>query len=334
MTLRLIEVYGVKADKEEFKKILEDITIYGIWQDVVTKDETVTNILVASEQTEPALNTIEEKYSNQNGFHIIVFPIVASIPRPEKEEIKKDEQKTGERICLEEIYQNLSEKVSFSKTFFVLIILASIVAAIGIYYDNVAVVIGSMVIAPLLSPSIALSLSFTLADFDLTKDAAKSAVIGYSAPLIIGIIFGVFLKVEFSSSNILITGTNIDIMYILLALSAGIAGTLSFTRDVSQALVGVMVAVALLPPLVTSGLLIGSNYWHEAQGALLLFFVNLVSINLAGIVTFLVQGVTPREWWEKEKAKKTVKKAIILWIIMLLLLAFMIYIYKYPLELF
>ncbi len=334
MALRLIEVYGVSAKKEEFEKILENITIYGIWQDVITKNKTVTNILVASEQTEPTLNKIEEKYSSEKEFHILVLPVEASIPRPEKGKIKEYEEKTGERICLEEIYQNLSEKVSFSKTFFVLIILASIVAAIGIYYDNVAVVIGSMVIAPLLSPSIALSLSFTLADFDLTKEAAKSAAIGYSTPVIIGIIFGLFLKVDFYSSNILITGTNIDIMYILLAISAGIAGTLSFTKDVSQALVGVMVAVALLPPLVTSGLLIGSNYWHEAIGAFLLFSVNLVSINFAGIITFLVQGVTPREWWEKEKAKKTVKKAIILWILMLLLLAFMIYLYNYPLELF
>ncbi len=332
MALRLIEVYGLSADKKEFEKILENITIYGLWQDVLTKDKTVTNILVASEQTEPALNKIEEKYSSEKDFHILVLPVEASIPRPEKEKIKEYEEKTGERICLEEIYQNLTEKVSFSKTFFVLIILASIVAAIGIYYDNVAVVIGSMVIAPLLSPSIALSLSFTLADFDLTKESARSAVIGYSTPLIIGVIFGLFLKVDFYSSNILIIGTNINIMYILLAISAGIAGTLSFTRDVSQALVGVMVAVALLPPLVTTGLLLGSYYWYEAVGSFLLFSVNLVCINLAGILTFLVQGITPKNWWEKEKAKKTARKAIFVWFLLLLLLALMIYLYNYPLK--
>lgn len=329
MALRLIEIYGVSKDKKEFEKILEKITIYGIWQDIITKDKIVTNILVASEQTEPAMNAIEKKYSNQEGFHMLVIPVEASVPRPEKEKIKKDEEKTGDRICVEEIYQDLSEDVRFSKTYFVLIILASIVAAIGIYHDNMAVVIGSMVIAPLLSPSIALALSSTLADINLTKESLKTGIIGYITPILIGMIFGFFLNVNITSSNILITGTNIDMMYILIALSAGVAGTLSFTRAVSQALVGVMVAVALLPPLVTCGLLIGSFHWWKAAGAFLLFSVNLVCINLAGVVTFLLQGITPNKWWEQKKAKRIVKKAIVLWILLLSLLIFMIYLYNY-----
>jgi uncharacterized membrane protein len=55
-----------------------------------------------------------------------------------------------------------------------------------------------------------------------------------------------------------------------------------------------MVAVALLPPLVTLRLLLGSGNWRLAEGAALLFLINITCINLAGVVTFLAQGVRPR----------------------------------------
>ena len=116
-------------------------------------------------------------------------------------------------------------------------------------------------------------------------------------------------------------------MYVLLALSAGIAGSLSITKGVAQALVGVMVAVALLPPIVTAGLLIGSMYLRDAVSAFLLFSINVVCINLAGVITFITQGISPKTWWEKKKARKMVWKAILIWFLLLLSLALMIMFY-------
>jgi uncharacterized hydrophobic protein (TIGR00341 family) len=107
---------------------------------------------------------------------------------------------------------------------------------------------------------------------------------------------------------------------IALALAAGAAGALAFTSGVPTALVGVMVAVALLPPLVTHGLLLGSKFFQLAWGALLLFLTNFIAINLSGVVCFLFQGVSPREWWEADKARKATRKAILLWFTLLLAL--------------
>lgn len=70
-----------------------------------------------------------------------------------------------------------------------------------------------------------------------------------------------------------------------------------------------MVALALLQPLVTFGLLLGAL----AMGALSMFMVNLICVNLAGVVTFLVQGIHPATWWEKDRAAKATRIAIILW---------------------
>jgi uncharacterized membrane protein len=85
-----------------------------------------------------------------------------------------------------------------------------------------------------------------------------------------------------------------------------------------------MVAVALLPPLVTLGMLLGAGYWHQAFGAFLLLATNLICINLSGVTTFLIQGVGPLSWWETGKAKRATRNAILIWTSLLALLVLFI----------
>jgi uncharacterized membrane protein len=85
-----------------------------------------------------------------------------------------------------------------------------------------------------------------------------------------------------------------------------------------------MVAVALLPPLITLGILIGAGHWDMALGALLLLLINLICINLAGVMTFLARGIRPLTWWEADRAKKATRKAIAIWTFLLLMLGVVI----------
>jgi uncharacterized membrane protein len=86
-----------------------------------------------------------------------------------------------------------------------------------------------------------------------------------------------------------------------------------------------MVAVALLPPLVTCGMLLGAGYRQKAFNATLLLFTNIICVNLAGVVTFLLQGIRPITWWEADRAKKATRIAIMLWILLLSALLFIIF---------
>ena len=88
-------------------------------------------------------------------------------------------------------------------------------------------------------------------------------------------------------------------------IASGSAGALALTTGVSATLIGAMMAVALLPPLVTFGLLLGGAHPALAMGALSLFLMNLICVNLAGMTTFLVQGIHPATWWEKDRAAKS-----------------------------
>lgn len=330
MTLRLLEVYH-PYDKKDIEKILKDIEIIDLKKEKKSKEECLSRILISADKTSEVLEILEKSFSDSDKFRVIILSAEAVLPRPkieEKEDKTKGGQDSKERISTEEIYENVSGDVSsFSKTYFIMIILASIVASIGILYNNVAVVIGSMVIAPMLHPNMALSVGITLADSKLIRKAAIISFLGFFIAFIIGLIFGLIFKVDPGSPEI-ITRTEINLMFVILAFSSGIAGSLSVTRGVSEALVGVMTAVALLPPVVISGLLVGSQYFYGSIGAGLLFLVNLVCINLAGVLTFFVQGIDPRSWWEKKKAKKMVWKAIIFWAILLILLILMILLYQ------
>jgi uncharacterized hydrophobic protein (TIGR00341 family) len=111
------------------------------------------------------------------------------------------------------------------------------------------------------------------------------------------------------------------VAHIFLALASGSAGALSFTTGISTALIGVMIAVALLPPLVALGLLIGSGYYPQAFEALLLVLINVICINLAGVTTFWAQGIHPRKWWKEDRAKKATRIAVLIWFVLLTALA-------------
>ncbi|MEX0994653.1 MAG: TIGR00341 family protein, partial [Balneolaceae bacterium] len=222
------------------------------------------------------------------------------------------------RISRDELYNDVNEHARLGPVYVTTVILSVIVAAIGLLKGDVAVVIGAMVIAPLLGPNVALSLAVTLGDLDLGRRALRVNIVGLFIALgvsaLIGWVFGADPEIDQIASR-----TVVNFGDVILALAAGSAGVLAFTRGVPAGVIGVMVAVALLPPLVVGGLLAGAGYGSLAIGALLLTMANVCGLNLSGVMTFLVQGVRPRHWWEAKKARQASRYAIIFWVILLVI---------------
>ncbi len=329
MALRLIEIYHKRDKADEIDFLMKDAPILDTWHDHLQDDESVSKILVKSENTEQILNLIEKYFPAKDSNRIVILSVEATIPRPDEPDKKEKEEKVIEekspkRISIEELYQKMMLVSGLTKKYIVMAIVASFVAAIGLLKNDVAIIIGSMVIAPLLYPNMAFSLATTLADMKLARRAIFTNIAGIFLVLVISITMGILMNVDPDIPQIS-TRSNVSHYYIFLALASGVAGAYSITTGVAEALVGVMVAVAILPPLVASGLLFGATYWHDAYGALLLCFVNIVCINLAGVITFIIEGIQPNKWWEAKRAKKAVTAAITLWIVLLLILAAMIF---------
>ena len=335
MALRLIELILPEDQLKHSQDVLKDCQASGIWYEKLEEYKILIRILLPAEKTEEAMDTFEKQFSIVDGFRIILLSVEASIPRPEEPEkeptthveIPPEKQLASNigRISREELYNDVADSSKITKIYLIMVALSSIVAAIGLLRSNVAIIIGAMVIAPLIGPNVALSLATTLGDIQFVRNSLKTMIVGILTAFILSTSLGFIFPVNPATPEIT-SRTVIGIGDIILALAAGSAGALSFTTGIPTTLIGVMVAVAMLPPLVTCGMLVGAGFWNDALNALLLVLTNIICINLAGVVTFVLQGIKPLTWWEADKAKKATKIAIMSWTFLLLMLLIIIFI--------
>lgn len=327
MALRLVEIFLPFEAQKKLFEILTGFPTVTIVQKENEDGQIHLKLLAPADRTQNLLDQLEAAFHHhheyRHKFRILITPVQATIPRLEEaengeQESAKDKIKHA-RINREELYAAVHEASRPSGLFILMVIFSSIVVAIGLLRNNTAVVIGAMVIAPLLGPNVALALASALGDKDLGRSARRANIAGIVIPLLIAVLVGFFFECNDTCTEIL-SRTQINLSDIILALVAGAVATLSFTTAMVGTLIGVMVAVALLPPLVSAGILLGTGQFTLALEAGLLFLTNLICVNLAGVLTFHIQGVRPIWWWEKEKARRATRRALITWLICLALL--------------
>jgi len=316
MSLRLIEII---VPGQELSGLRAELAPDGEGSDLWVDDrgEGRARVLLPAERTESAIERLEQLYGGRDGFRLLLLPVTATVPRSESESAESaGGQRERERLSRQELYQGVSASIRLTWVYGVTAALSTVVAAIGLVRGHVAVIIGAMVIAPLLGPNVALALAATLGDVDLAGRAARTIGVGIAVVAGVSLAVGMVLPVDPSVVE-LASRTHVGLSDVVLALAAGSAGALAFTTGLPAALIGVMVAVALLPPTVAAGLLLGAGRTDMAAGALLLVATNVVCLNLAAIVTFVVQGIHPRSWWEERKAKRATAWALAFWLVIL-----------------
>ncbi len=287
---------------------------------VPTQDEQrcISRLLVRRDKQQAVLDALQGALGKLDFFRIMLIPLEGALPRPSKEELEEVKRRAL-TLSREELYQEISSASEINSNFLYMVLLSTIVAAIGLLEDNLAVIIGAMVIAPLLGPNIALSFAAALGDRDLAWSALKTNLAGLGLALLIAIVIGFFWPYSLDTTE-LSSRTDVGLDGIALALASGAAAVLSLSAGWSVSLVGVMVAVALLPPAATLGLMLGAGQLQNALGAALLLAVNVVCVNLSGKLVFLLKGIKPRTWLEKRKARQSMKTYVFFWIVVLIVL--------------
>lgn len=337
MAMRWIEIVAPKKHLDAVRKKVGDAEVHDWWT-LEHPDRSVVRVVLEGKHVEDLLEALEplcdsEGSEDGQGVRAVVGHVDAMLPRPDKDDngevedsSSKGKDEDSDRVSRFELVERVEREACFSRQYVFMIVLSSIVAAIGLVRGNVAVVVGAMVIAPLLAPNMALALAATLADWRMAWTAVKTGMSGVAIAMVLGVGLGWMLPVDPTVPEIA-SRTSVDELDLLLALAAGAAGALAITSGVSGALVGVMVAVALLPPLLVIALLAGAGEWRGASGALLLYSVNVASVNLAGITVFLARGITPRTWWEKRRAQRAAWWGMGFWVgaLVLLVVALVLY---------
>ena len=331
----LIQLIVPQGMGENISRWLED-DIIDFWTVELDDAHVQHNIISQNTRVEQIIDKLDDRYRHHEEYRLVMTKLGVSLPEPDPAEqsssdtglLKKASFSGSRTVSRQELVALLSSSTKLNATYLMMLLLSVAVAIVGLLNNNIAVVIAAMVIAPLLGPNITLALATSMVDYSLGWRAIMVGSIGAGIALVIAFVLGSILPAESLDSVEILNRTKITYGDFVLALAAGAAGTLAFTTGGSGTLIGVMVAVALLPPLLVFGLKIGSNETQQAIGAGLLFTVNFIGVNLAAVLTFVIQGIRPQGWWQADQARKTSIIAIAAWAVLLVGMLLAIYIYN------
>ncbi|MFK5955093.1 MAG: TIGR00341 family protein [Planctomycetota bacterium] len=321
MATRLVHTFIPDEAVEKIDALLETLPHAKAFRHNLPGPTTQYHILIPAEEVSTVLDPLQASFGSYKDFRAVVLAVETVVPKVEEPEAEtpaaeSSSKNKGGSISREELIDDLADVAKLDRVHLWMVALSTIVATIGLATDNTAVLIGAMVIAPLLGPNMALALASTLGDTKLAALSLRTSIAGISLAFLVAGLAGWIFDLDLGSHEIL-SRTHLNLEDLLLALAAGTAGALAFTTGVPASLVGVMVAVALLPPLVVCALTATSGNWDLAQGAAMLLAGNLVCVNLAGIATFLLRGVAPRTWWQKRKSRKLAVGMLLVWVLLL-----------------
>ena len=307
MAARLVMIF-VPDDEIDRARELALKHARRVWARVTSGDTENLLCVVQGRYVERLLADFTAQFGSVTGFNVIVLPINALVPplretpatylpraADHRPPTRLEAFFSRDQLSTEELYEDLEDNVRLTSGFIFTVLASALIAGLGMRSGQTAIVIGAMVIAPFLGPSIALAMAATVGDAKLARRSVTILGAGVIVVLATMATLGTLITIDISVPE-LSNRTIISAADLVLALASGAAGVHAFSRGASVSLVGVMIAVALVPPLSAAGLLFGSGHIPLGVNALLLFGANLVCINVAGIATFLVQGLPPKDW--------------------------------------
>ena len=323
MSTRLVQVIVPDAMIEATRTLVSK-HCRRYWQEPVPGGREKFSCIVQKRYVERLLSELNARFGAMAEFCAVVIALEAALPTLDESPATELPEVLGlppptrlesffsrDRISTDELYDDIAESVEIRPAYLLTAALSALIAALGMRSGQTAVVIGAMVIAPLLGPTMGVALAATVGNWLLGRKALVTLAAGTAAVLLVTMVLGHFIAVDASVAE-LRNRTLLQPADIALAMASGAAGVLAFSRGSSLSLVGVMIAVALVPPLSAAGLFLGSGQIPLGIDALLLFATNLVCINVSGIAMFLIQGLPPKHW-------RITGGILLIWIIILLL---------------
>ncbi|WP_114520218.1 TIGR00341 family protein [Altererythrobacter sp. ZODW24] len=327
MSVRLVEIFLPDTETVRLESILAR-HCRRYWRGTVPGEQERYSCLLQQRYTERLLKELEAEFGDVPSFSTYVGQIEAAYPpiyENRESELRLDESEpppsrlerffSRDRLSTDELYDDIADSLIIRPSYLMTVFFSAIIASLGMRSGQTAVVIGAMIIAPLLGPTLGLALAATIGNARVGIKAGTTLAVGSVLAVISGAIVGASVTIDPLVPELL-NRTVVQPADIALSLACGAAGVLAFSRGSSMTLVGVMIAVALVPPLSATGVYLAAGYPEAAGGALYLFAINLVCVNAAGIATFLLQGLPPKDW-------RATGGILAVWTLVLILLASM-----------
>ncbi len=198
---------------------------------------------------------------------------------------------------LDELFPDDEKIIPYLKRFATLMILSTMIAAFGLIANSAAVVIGAMLVAPLMTPMLALAASLMYAQMRRFMGSVTVIILGTLGAIATGWLVSRLAAGTLTAGSLspeLLARTSPSLLDLGIAIAAGLAGGYVLThKGAGSSLPGVAIAVALVPPLATVGVALEFGAIEFALGALLLYTTNLIAIVLSASIVMFISGFVP-----------------------------------------
>ncbi|MFB6303037.1 MAG: TIGR00341 family protein [Haloferacaceae archaeon] len=334
--MRLVQVMVPTGKREAVVDVLEDEGIdYALTDEVSGREYTaVVTFPLPTEAVEPVLESLREAGVERDAYTVVTNAETVVSQKFEDLQERYAEEVDEDRIAREELVARARDLAPEPRSYFVLTVVSAVVATAGLLLDSPAVVVGSMVIAPLVGPAMATGVGTVVDEHDLFVRGVRLQVVGGVLAVASAAVFAYVLHasgaVPMTPGEVFAIGEvkerlAPDVLSLAVALAAGVAGALSLSTGVSTALVGVMIAAALVPPTAVVGIGIAWGEPTAVIGSAVLVLVNFLSVNFAALAVLWYTGYRPEAWFRKEEAKQTARRrAAVLLVGILLLSSFLV----------
>ncbi|MCU4971529.1 TIGR00341 family protein [Halobacteria archaeon AArc-m2/3/4] len=308
--MRLVQVF---VPRGKYDLVLETLDRDGIEYAVTDAIghqafEAIVSVPVSPSGVEPLLSSLSEAGLDEDAYTAVLAAETVVSDRTGHQH-----RDTTTRISREELRARASDLAPALSTYLALLVLSTTIATAGLLLDSAATIIGAMVVAPLMGPALSASVGVVVNDERLASRGVLLQAGGLLAVIATAAIIGfalrgtVLLPPGFDVASVPEVRERItpDVLALGLALGSGAAGVISLTRNVGSVLVGVAIAVALVPPAATVGLGIAWGHPSMILTAGTLVLVNLLSINLTALLLLWASGYRPQRPEHAEHAFRT-----------------------------
>jgi uncharacterized hydrophobic protein (TIGR00341 family) len=314
--VRLVQITIPSGKRETVFAALDDEGI-----DYVVSDETsgrefdgIAYIPLPTNAVEPTLETLRQAGVDDTAYTVVIDANTVVSRRFEELQSEYANEHDSDRIARDELVTAAAELAPSLPTYIIMTIVSAVVATGGLLLDSPAVVVGSMVIAPLVGPALSASVGTVVRDREMFRRGVRLQILGLLLSILAAFVFAFVVRhvhlvpplEDVTAVPEIRERVAPDFLMLAIAIGAGVAGALSLLSGVSAALVGVMIAVALIPPAATVGIGLAWEQPRVSLGSVVLLLVNLLSINLASLLVFWYKGYRPERWFYRDTARKAI----------------------------
>ena len=218
----------------------------------------------------------------------------------------------SDAVVWEEVEERTSEQVELSAVFVVFMVVAALLAAMGIYQNSAILIVGAMVVGPEFGPLAGLCVALVQRHVGLARRSARALIVGFAVAIAtvyvttrlfraVGLFDDDFSLENHTFANLI---SSPDFFTFFVAACAGVAGMLSLSTAKSGALIGVLISVTTIPAAANVGVAAAYEDWDICVGSLEQLGINLGSIVLSGVIVLWLQRIHYIRRRHKQRAER------------------------------